>query len=70
MLITATNEQSEKTPLEKAQDFPVKLATGFQLYHTLRVLDDEAQNLSTEEYQRAIDAVCELIYAVVEPVEA
>ncbi len=69
MLITATNKEKQ-TPLEKAQDFPVQLATGFQIYHTLRVLEEERGSMTPEQYELAVNAVCELICSVVTPVEA
>ena len=67
---TVYRTKSTSLPLEEVQNFPPRLATGFQIYHTLKVLEEEREAMTPEQYELAVEAVCELIYAVTEPLEA
>ena len=69
-MLTAELNKEKKTKLERAQDFPLRLAMGFQLYHALKGLEEAKETETAEEYELQKELVCALITTLVPALEA
>ena len=44
------NNPKQKTALEKAEEFPVRLQGAFALYKAMQMIEDDKENMTEEEY--------------------
>ena len=50
----------QKTKLEKAEEFPLRLQGAFALYNAMQVVEDEKENLTPEEYANQMEVIAQI----------
>ena len=61
--LTGSSAQStpkQKTTLERAEEFPVRLQGGFALYKAMQMIEDDKENMTAEEYAAQMEVIAQI----------
>lgn len=50
----------QKTKLEKAEEFPVRLQGAFALYKAMQMIEDDKENLTPQEYADQMEVIAQI----------
>ena len=50
----------QKTKLERAEEFPVRLQGAFALYKAMQLIEDDKENMTEEEYAAQMEVIAQI----------
>ena len=50
----------QKTKLEKAEEFPVRLQGAFALYHAMQLVEADKENMTPEQYAEQMEVIAQI----------
>ena len=57
---SAQNNPKQKTALERAEEFPVRLQGAFALYKAMQMIEDDKENMTEEEYAAQMEVIAQI----------
>ena len=61
--LTGSSTQSnpkQKTAMERAEEFPVRLQGAFALYKAMQMIEDDKENMTEEEYAAQMEVIAQI----------
>lgn len=57
---SAQSNPKQKTALERAEEFPVRLQGAFALYKAMQMIEDDKENMTEEEYAAQMEVIAQI----------